>query len=205
MTKIKQSTNGLWMAFSRMNHPYFPNTEITFTSGKGAYLVDSKGNTYFDGFSTLWTNLVGHGREEVIEAMTSQMHNLSFMHVFSGTQHEPAQRLSERLVEGSPFGHRHVFFGCSGSDATETAIKLARNYWFAKRQPQKNIVVGRMVSYHGTSYGALSLMAASWTVVSMSTSVGSVNPNSLAILSMSRVMSWAPFSPNRFRNSSIFV
>lgn len=159
MKKSRASqTPALWPAFSRMAHPLYPTTEITFTRGKGAYLFDSKGNKYFDAFSTLWTNLVGHGREEIVDAMAKQSKKLSFMHVFSGSSHEPAIRLSEKLLKMSPFGHKHCMFGLSGSDATEAALKLARNYWYRKGKPNKNVIVGRKSTYHGTSYGALSLM-----------------------------------------------
>jgi adenosylmethionine-8-amino-7-oxononanoate aminotransferase len=152
------SNKNLWLAFSRMEQLLYKTIEVTFIQGKGAYLFDDKGNKYFDGFSTLWTNLVGHGRPEIIEAMTKQLQELSFMHLFTGSQHIPAQKLSEKLIQKNPFNHSRVFFGCAGSDATETAIKLARNYWFSKGMPGKNIIVGRTSTYHGTSMGALSLM-----------------------------------------------
>lgn len=148
----------LWPAFSRINHPAYPAGEITIVKGNGAYLYDSTGKRYFDGFSTLWTNLVGHGREEIISAMTEQMRTLSFMHLFSGHKHEPALKLSHELVSRSPFGHSRCFFGLSGSDAVETAMKMVRAYWFSKKRTDKKTIVGRMSEYHGTSLGALSLM-----------------------------------------------
>ena len=151
-------TGNLWLAFARMNHPHYPETVRCFVRGKGAYLFDGKGKKYFDAFSTLWTNLIGHGREEMVSAMSEQLRRLSFMHLFSGSQHEPALRLSQKLVELSPFSHRYCFFGCSGSDATDTAIKLARQYWYSKGNAQKNVIVGRRSTYHGTTYGALTLM-----------------------------------------------
>ncbi|MEW6735871.1 MAG: aminotransferase class III-fold pyridoxal phosphate-dependent enzyme [Acidobacteriota bacterium] len=148
----------LWPAFSRMKHPLYTSTSKVFVRGKGTQLFDESGKGYYDGFSTLWTNLVGHGREEIIAAMTEQMHKLSFMHLFTGSTHQPAHELSEILIESSPFKHKHCVFGLSGSDATETAIKLARAYWWGQGRPQKNIIVGRLSEYHGTSLGALSLM-----------------------------------------------
>lgn len=151
-------SNSLWLSFSRQNHPLYPNIELTFVEGKGSYLIDSMGKKYFDAFSTLWTNLVGHGRDEIADAMATQTKKLSFMHLFTGSQHLPAQNLADSLIKKSPFGHSHCFFGLSGSDATECAIKMARQYWFNKGKPQKNIIVGRKITYHGTSYGALSLM-----------------------------------------------
>lgn len=150
--------SGLWPAFTRVKHPRYKDIKTTFVRGEGAYLYDSFGKRYFDGFSTLWTNLVGHGRMDIIEPMVEQMKSLSFMHLFTCSQHEPALRLSKTLTELSPFDHRYCFFGCSGSDATETAIKMARAYWYYRGKKEKNIIVGRGSEYHGTSFGALSLM-----------------------------------------------
>lgn len=141
-----------------MRHPLFKDIEVTFERGQGAYLFDSRGNRYFDGISTLWTNLIGHGREEIVDAVADQLRKLSFMHLFTGAQHGPAQELSQRLTKGSPFGHAQCFFGLSGSDATETAMKMARAYWSNQGRSEKKIIIGRLSEYHGTSFGALSLM-----------------------------------------------
>ena len=156
MRFIPNST--VWPSFSRTSHPGYEDTRLSFARGEGAFLFDVQGNRYFDAFSTLWTNLVGHGREEIIAAMAEQSRKLSFMHLFSGTTHEPAVRLADRLCQLSPFGHTKVFFGCSGSDATETSMKMARAYWHYRGKAQKNIIVARRSTYHGVSFGALSLM-----------------------------------------------
>lgn len=154
----REIENNLWPSFSRVSHPLYEDTCVTFAKGKGVYLYDTNGKCYFDGFSTLWTNLIGHGREDVIGPMIEQMRKLSFMHLFGGSQHEPALRLSKKLIESSPFNYKYCFYGCSGSDATETAVKIARSYWYCNGKREKNIVVGRGSEYHGTSLGALSLM-----------------------------------------------
>lgn len=148
----------VWSAFSAMGHPLYADTEVIFERGEGVYLYDTNNKKYFDGYGTLWTNVVGHGRMDVIEPMYEQMKRLSFMSQFCGSHNIPALELSEMLIKNNPFGHERCFYGCSGSDAVDTAIKLVRGYWHFRGKPEKKMIFSRTSEYHGVTLGATSVM-----------------------------------------------
>lgn len=149
--------NKIWPPF-RVSASFEGRSYPTFTRGDGVYLFDQEGRRYFDGISSLWTNLVGHGRKEIVEAVTEQLGRLSFAPL-SLCDHDSAIELSAKLVEWSPFGHQHCFFGVSGADATEASIKIARQYWKVRGCLQKSTIVCQAGAYHGATYGAFSLGA----------------------------------------------
>lgn len=125
------------------------------TKGDGVYLWDVNNNKYIDGMSILWVVNVGHNRKEIIEAMYEQLNKISYVSLFGGYYHEKALELSELLT--NILGMEAVFFSNSGSEAIETAIKLAKQYHYLKGNPNKYKIIGRWHSYHGVTYGALSL------------------------------------------------
>lgn len=125
------------------------------TRGKGVYLWDIDGNKYIDAMSILWVVNVGHGREEIINAMIEQMNKINYVSLFGGYHHEKALELADLICSILPV--ESVFFSGSGSEAIETAIKLARQYHYITGNPQKYKIVGRWNSYHGVTYGALSV------------------------------------------------
>lgn len=125
------------------------------SKGEGVYIWDIEGNKYIDAMSILWVVNVGHGRREIIEAMYQQMQKINYVSLFGGYHHEKALELADLLCNILPV--EAVFFSNSGGEAIETAIKLARQYHYVTGNPQKYKVVGRWHSYHGVTYGALSL------------------------------------------------
>lgn len=125
-----------------------------FTRGQGAWLEDEAGNRYFNVLSA--ANAIGLGREEVIEAVTAQYRKLSF-HPIVAHGHSPAETLSDRLVRFAPPNMRMVFYANDGAGAVETALKLARQYFLVTGQPQRKQFISLNGSYHGNSYGALSV------------------------------------------------
>jgi len=125
------------------------------TKGKGVYLWDIDGNKYIDAMSILWVVNVGHGREEIINAMKEQMDSINYVSLFGGYTHDKALELADLLCSILPVDS--VFFSNSGSEAIETAIKLARQYHYIRGNPQKFKFVGRWQSYHGVTLGALSV------------------------------------------------
>lgn len=128
----------------------------TVVRAEGTYFWDSAGRRIFDGLSGLFTAQVGHGRAELAEAAARQARTLEFFPVW-GFAHEPAIDLAERLALEAPGDLNHVFFTSGGSEAVESAIKLAKNYWELRGRPGKRKVVSRAGAYHGTTHGALSL------------------------------------------------
>jgi adenosylmethionine-8-amino-7-oxononanoate aminotransferase len=130
---------------------------ISIVSGKGAVVVDENGNEYIDGMGSLWYANVGYGREEIAEAIADQARRLGAYHTFDPFTNPPAEEAAAKIVELSPYDHARVFFGSSGSEAVDTAMKMAR---IAQRQlghPEKQIIVSRERGYHGTNYGGTSV------------------------------------------------
>jgi len=123
--------------------------------GEGVYLYDADGKQYLDGSGGAAISCLGHGNRVVIDAIKTQAEKLAFAHTMFFTNH-PQEKLAARLVER--FGHddARVYFLSGGSEANETAIKLARQYWLSQGCDQKHLVISRRQSYHGNTLGALS-------------------------------------------------
>jgi adenosylmethionine-8-amino-7-oxononanoate aminotransferase len=145
----------LWMHFSRMGS-FGPDHEVPIiVRGEGCYVWDEHGNRYLDGLSALFSVNAGHGREELGEAMAAQVGELDFVTIWSYA-HPRAIELAERIAGLAPGDLNRVFFVNSGSEAVESALKLARNYHRLRRNGQKTKVIAREIAYHGTTLGALS-------------------------------------------------
>ncbi|MUL43984.1 aspartate aminotransferase family protein [Streptomonospora sp. PA3] len=145
----------LWMHFTEM--AAYTDAEIpVITRGEGAYVYDSRGRRLLDGLSGLFVSQAGHGRAEIAEAIAAQARELAYFPIWTYA-HPAAVRLAERLAELAPGDLDRVFFTTSGSEAVESAWKLARQYFKAVGQPTRHKVISREVAYHGTSLGALSI------------------------------------------------
>ncbi|GIN98738.1 aspartate aminotransferase family protein [Siminovitchia terrae] len=126
------------------------------THGDGIYLYDEKGKQYIDGSSGAVTASIGHGVQEVIDAMAEQSKKVSFVYRSQFTT-ESAEQLAKKISEISPGDLNWSFFVNSGSEATETAMKIAIQYWQEKGMKTKNKIISRWMSYHGITMGALSM------------------------------------------------
>ncbi|MFC0403348.1 aminotransferase class III-fold pyridoxal phosphate-dependent enzyme [Paraburkholderia rhizosphaerae] len=129
---------------------------LRIVHGDGCYLHDEQGNELVDGSSGLWNVTVGHNRREVKEAIAAQLDELEYSTLFGGAiSHPRAEELSARLIGMlEPEGMRRVFFSQGGSDAVETALKLARQYWKVERQPERTKFIALQMAYHGTHFGS---------------------------------------------------
>jgi adenosylmethionine-8-amino-7-oxononanoate aminotransferase len=145
----------LWMHFSRMGS-YGPGHEIPIiVRGEGCYVYDEHGNRYLDGLSGLFCVNAGHGRTELGEAAARQVEELDFYTLWSYA-HPRAIELATRIASLAPGDLNRVFFTSGGSEAVESALKLARNYHRMRGNGQKHKVIAREIAYHGTTLGALS-------------------------------------------------
>ncbi|MGA5688170.1 aspartate aminotransferase family protein [Cytobacillus pseudoceanisediminis] len=127
-----------------------------FTKGDGVYLEDVHGKKVIDGMSSLWNVNIGHGRKELGLAAMEQMNKLAFSSCFATFSNEPAIRLAAKIAEVTPGDLNATFFTSGGSEANDTAYKLARHYWILKGQPEKKKIISRIKSYHGVAMGATS-------------------------------------------------
>jgi len=123
--------------------------------GDGVYLYDADGKQYLDGSGGAAISCLGHGHRAVIDAIKTQVEKLAFAHTMFFTN-QPQEELAEKLVERFAQDDARVYFLSGGSEANETAIKLARQYWLSQDKQQKHLIISRRQSYHGNTLGALS-------------------------------------------------
>ncbi|MGF1595858.1 MAG: aspartate aminotransferase family protein [Acidimicrobiales bacterium] len=146
------------MAVPKLLHPYaVPGREdyITLVSGEGATVTDADGRSYIDALASLWYVQVGHGCRPIIEAVHDQMGRLATFHTFEKFANEPSEILAGRLAELAPFPDARIFLGNSGSEAIDTAMKLARASHARNGQPDRTLIISRDRGYHGVNYGGL--------------------------------------------------
>ena len=144
----------LWLHFARMG-AYRDHEMPIITRGEGCYVWDEHGKRYLDGLSGLFCVNAGHGRAELGEAAAKQVSELDF-YVLWSYAHPRAIELAARIASLLPGDLNRVFFTSGGSEAVESALKLARNYHRLRGNGQKIKVIAREIAYHGTSLGALS-------------------------------------------------
>jgi hypothetical protein len=123
--------------------------------GEGVYLYDADGKQYLDGSGGAAISCLGHGHRFVINAIKDQVEKLAFAHTMFFTN-QPQENLAAKLVERFGRDDARVYFLSGGSEANETAIKLARQYWLSQGEDRKHLVISRQQSYHGNTLGALS-------------------------------------------------
>jgi adenosylmethionine-8-amino-7-oxononanoate aminotransferase len=152
---MANATDHLWMHFTRMS-AYRSGDVPTIVRGDGAYIWDAQGRRYLDGLSGLFVVNAGHGRTELAEAAAKQAAELAYFPLWSYA-HPTAVELAERIAGLAPGNLNRVFFTTGGSEAVESAWKLARAYYKRVGKPTKHKVVSRHIAYHGTSMGALSI------------------------------------------------
>ena len=134
------------------------STYTTIVRGRGATVTDDEGRVYVDALASLWYCQVGHGRREINEAIVDQLGRVAGFHAFERFTNEPAEALTERLTELAPMpaGTARVFLTSGGSEAVDTALKLARIAHHVAGDERRTLVVSRRPSYHGVTYGAVS-------------------------------------------------
>jgi adenosylmethionine-8-amino-7-oxononanoate aminotransferase len=125
-------------------------------SAQGVLVRDSRGNTYIDASGGAAVSSLGHGHPDIIDAMHRQIDRLAYAHTSFFTS-EPAEELAERLAAGAPQGLTEVYFVSGGSEAMETAMKLARQYFVETGRPERTTFIARRQSYHGNTLGALAV------------------------------------------------
>ncbi len=147
----------LWLHFTRMSS-YADADVPVIVRGEGQYVYDQHGKRYLDGLAGLFVSQIGHGRTEVAEAGARQASELAYFPLWSYA-HPQAIELAERLAAMAPGDLNRVFFTTSGSEAVESAWKLAKQYFKAIGQHGRYKVLSRAIAYHGTTLGALAITA----------------------------------------------
>ena len=129
---------------------------INIIRAKGSTLWDDEGNDYIDGMASLWYCQIGHGRSEMADAIAAQIRRLDAYNIFDPFTNPQATRAAEMIAERSPMPDGRVFLGCSGSEAVDSALKIARLHAQLNGEPDRQLVIKRTNGYHGTNFGGTS-------------------------------------------------
>ena len=143
----RMTSTRFWHGFADMHA--VKDAEIVFRSGEGVWLESVDGRRFLDATAALWYCAVGFGRQEIADAVAEQLKRLPAYSSFGAYTTEPTIALAERLAALAPIDDAVVFFGSGGSDAVDTAAKLARRYWDVLGRPDKRVIVSREHGYHG--------------------------------------------------------
>jgi len=154
-----QLTDQQWLAAHWM--PFTGNRDFKaqprmLVEAKGAYYRTAQGQLVFDGLSGLWCSGLGHGRAEIVEAVSRQIARLDYSPAFQ-FGHPLSFELANRIVEKLPAALNRVFYTGSGSESADTALKMARAYWRTKGQASKTRLIGRLKGYHGVNFGGIAV------------------------------------------------
>jgi beta-alanine--pyruvate transaminase len=159
LTSPATRTDADWLAAHWM--PFTGNRDFKahprlMVGAKGCYYQDADGRQIFDGLSGLWCCGLGHGRQELTDAVSRQMATLDYSPAFQ-FGHPLSFELANRIVGFMPAGLNRVFFTGSGSESADTSLKMARAYWRTKGQASKTRLIGREKGYHGVNFGGISV------------------------------------------------
>lgn len=130
---------------------------LIMSKGENAYVYDAHGNKYLDGIGGLWCVNIGYGRKEIADAVAEQIMQLPYYSPFGHQTTVPAAKLAAKLAELAPGNLNHVFYGCGGSVANDTAVRLIHHYFYQIGKPSKKKLIARKDAYHGSTYISMSL------------------------------------------------
>lgn len=142
-----------------MTYVFHRHTKANYpiaVAGDGPYVIDSTGKRYLDASGGAAVSCLGHSNRHVIEAIKAQLDKIPYAHTSFFTN-EPTEKLAQHLIERAPAGLSKVYFLSGGSEANETAMKVARQYFVEKGEPQRRHFIARNQSYHGNTLGALAV------------------------------------------------
>ncbi len=146
---------------SHVFHRHLKQRYPTAVGGEGPYLIDAEGRRYLDACGGAAVSCLGHRDGEVIEAVREQVGRLAYAHTSFFTS-EPMEALADFLVERAPEGLSSVYFVSGGSEAVEAALKMARQYFLERGEPERRHLIARRQSYHGNTLGALATGGNAW-------------------------------------------
>jgi adenosylmethionine-8-amino-7-oxononanoate aminotransferase len=161
----RTTTTRFWHPFADMGA--VSRQELRIERGEGVWVYDADGRRYLDGTASLWYANIGHGREEVADAVSAQMRRLEAYSTFGDFSNGPADELTERLAATAPMPDARIFLTSGGGDSIDTAAKIARRHWMLQGQPERMHLISRTNGYHGThgfgtSVGGIEANTSNW-------------------------------------------
>ncbi len=154
MGKMELDLNAYWVPFTPNRQ--FKSAPRIVVSAQNMHYTTDDGRQLLDGTSGLWCVSAGHRRKPIVDAMKAQLDELDYVAAFQ-LAHPKAFMAAQRIADLAPAGLDHVFFTNSGSEAVDTALKMALAYWRAKGQGHRIVLVGREKGYHGVGFGGISV------------------------------------------------
>lgn len=133
------------------------DARTAIVAAEGVHVIDSEGNRLIDGIGGLWCVNVGHGRREIIDAITEQLTTLDFYSTFYNFTHPAAAQLAEKVASLAPGNLNHVYFGNSGSVANDSAVRMLHHYNILRGKPSKKLLLSRHGAYHGSTHMTIAL------------------------------------------------
>ncbi len=161
MAQLPNSLRGLDQASlihpqSNLRH-FLEHGPVIMDRGKGVFVYDDEGNEYLEAAAGLWCASLGFGVERLAKVAYDQMRKVGYYHIYRDASHEAAIELAAKLLEIAPVPMSKVLFQCSGSEANDTAVKVAWYYWHAMGKPGRVKIIGRKFAYHGSTCAAASI------------------------------------------------
>ena len=154
MPRMELDLNAYWLPFTPNRD--FKRAPRIVVSAKDMHYTSDDGRQILDGISGLWCVSAGHRRQPIIDAVKAQLDELDYIAAFQ-MAHPKVFMAARKIVERAPAGLEHVFFTNSGSEAVDTALKIALAYWRAKGEGHRTVLVGRERGYHGVGFGGISV------------------------------------------------
>ncbi|MBD0414971.1 aspartate aminotransferase family protein [Oryzicola mucosus] len=165
-------------------HPFTDSKELreagsrVIAHAQGPYIYDTEGFELLDGMAGLWCVNVGYGRDELAEVAAQQMKELPYYNSFFKCSTPTPILLAKKLAELAPRHINQVFYGSSGSEANDTALRLVRHYWALEGKPEKNRIISRTMAYHGSTVAGTSLGG----MAGMHSQLGGAVPNIVHVM-----------------------
>ena len=156
-SEILSKDEHLVHAFSDLHSLQSEGARTVISQAEGAYVFDEQGNKFLDGMAGLWCVNVGHGRQEIIDAIADQLQTLDYFSTFYNLTHPTAAELANKLAELAPGNLNQVYFGNSGSVANDSAIRIIHYYFNRLGQPNKKKILSRIGAYHGSTHLAIAM------------------------------------------------
>lgn len=160
-----QGAGALWHPFADMGA--VESAPFVIDRAQGVHVWDEDGRRYLDASASLWYANLGHGREEIADAVSAQLRKLDAYSIFGDYANRPAMELADRIAALAPTAGSRVFLASGGGDVIDSAAKIARQYFLRTGRPQKTHLIGRRHGYHGThgygtSVGGIEANTAGW-------------------------------------------
>lgn len=155
--EILDNDKHLIHSFSDLDSLKDPSSRTVIADASGAHVYNARGDQFIDGMAGLWCVNIGHGRKEIIDAISNQLSTLDYFSTFYNLTHPKAAELAKKITSLAPQHINNVYFSNSGSVANDTAVRIMHHYHNRLGQTQKKLILSRIGAYHGSTHMAIAM------------------------------------------------